>query len=147
MVMKHIAIAACLWIAACERGQDEPTAYEDMNFAQRHAFMSEVVMPQMKETFVEFDAKYESMSCATCHGDGASDGSFAMPSPQLPLIPATEEEFLEYLEDPEHLRWSEFMGERVWPEMAELLEVPVYDPKTAPDGFSCTHCHMVEGQL
>lgn len=147
MVLKHISIAACLLLAACDGGPDEPTAYEDMNFTQRHAFMSEVVLPQMKELFVEFDAKYEGMTCATCHGDGASDGSYAMPSPQLPRIPASEEAFFEYLEDPEHARWGVFMGEKVWPEMADLLGVPAYDPKTAPDGFSCTNCHMVEGQL
>ncbi|WAS96851.1 hypothetical protein [Nannocystis punicea] len=146
--MKRISWVACLFVAACESGPDGPTSYEDMNFAQRYEFMSEVVLPQMQETFVRFDAKYESMTCATCHGEGASDGSFAMPSPQLPLLPASEEAFFEYLEeDPEHLRWSNFMAEEVWPDMAELLEVPVYDPKAAPTGFSCSNCHMHEGQL
>ena len=49
MVMKHITIAACLFVAACGGEQGGPIAYEDMDFAQRHAFMSEVVLPQMKE--------------------------------------------------------------------------------------------------
>lgn len=147
MVMKHISIAACLFVAACEGEPDGPIAYEDMDFAQRHAFMSEVVLPQMKEAFVRFDARFESMSCATCHGDGASDGSYAMPSPQIPRLPATEEAFFEYIEDPEHARWAQFMSDEIWPDMAELLGAPVYDPKTAPDGFSCSNCHMVEGQL
>lgn len=146
MSLKHISIAACLFVAACEGEPGGPLAYEDMDFAQRHAYMSEVVLPQMKEAFVRFDARFESMSCATCHGDGASDGTYAMPSPQIPRLPATEEAFFEYIEDPEHARWAQFMSEDVWPDMAELLGAPVYDPKTNPDGFSCSNCHMVEGQ-
>jgi hypothetical protein len=144
MTRKHFAIVACLFVAACR--EDRPTSYQDMDFDQRHAYMSEVVLPAMKDTFVVFDAEYASMSCVTCHGDGAIDGSYAMPSPQLPLLPASEEAFLEYLEaDPEHARWSQFMVDEVWPQMAELLDAPLYDEKT-PDGFSCSNCHMHEGQ-
>lgn len=141
-MVKSFTIVVGLLIAGCELGTDEPTTYAEMSFEQRREFMSEVVLPQMQETFVAFDAKYEAMSCATCHGDGASDGTYAMPSPQLPRLPATEEAFLEYLEDPEHARWSQFMMDEVWPEMAELLAVEKYDPERAPAGFSCSDCHM-----
>lgn len=146
--MKRISIAACLFVVACGGEQDgspaaepEPIAYEDMSFEQRHAFMDEVVLPQMTEIFAAFDAKYETMTCATCHGDGATDGSFAMPSSQVPPLPATEEAFYEQLEDPEFARWSTFMLEEVWPRMADLLQVPVFDHATNPDGFSCSNCH------
>jgi hypothetical protein len=152
MVMKRISIAACLFVVACGGGQDsgpdvepEPTAYEDMNFDQRFAFMSDVVLPQMTEVFVAFDPKFEGMGCATCHGDGATDGSFVMPSPQIPALPATEEAFYEYVKDPEHARWSQFMLDQVWPQMASLLEVAPFDPASNPDGFSCSNCHTAEG--
>lgn len=149
--MKRISIIACLFIAACGGEQDsgpavepEPTAYEEMNFEQREVFMNDVVLPKMKEIFVKFDAKYESMSCATCHGDGATDGSFAMPSPQVPMLPS-EEDFGEYMKDPEHARWAQFMLDEVWPQMADLLQVPMFDPATNTPGFSCSNCHRVEG--
>jgi hypothetical protein len=147
MTTKRFSIALLLLAAACDAGPDEPTKYEDMDFDQRVAFMGEVVLPEMRATFVAFDASYKDMTCATCHGEGASDGSYAMPSPQLPVLPATEEAFLEYIEDPEHARWSQFMIEEAEPRMAELLGVPVWDPVKAPMGLSCNNCHMVEGQL
>jgi hypothetical protein len=146
--MKRLSIAVCLFVAACGGGDDgepavepEPTAYEEMSFEQREAFMRDVVLPEMREIFVAFDPQFESMSCATCHGDGATDGSYAMPSPQIPPLPATEEEFFEYVKDPEHARWSQFMLDEVWPQMASLLQVAPFDPEANPTGFSCSNCH------
>lgn len=144
IIPRNIGIFALLLAAAC--GEEAPASYEDMDFAQREAFMHEVVLPEMRATFVEFDAKFAAMTCATCHGQGAADGTYAMPSPQLPRLPASEEEFLEYVKDPEHGRWSQFMVDEVWPQMGELLELPMFDPVKQPDGFSCSSCHLVEGQ-
>lgn len=148
MIMKRISIAVCLFVAACDDGGDSaPTAFKDMNFEQRDAFMEEVVLPQMTKTFVAFDAKFEGMACKTCHGDGATNGSYAMPSPQIPVLPATEEDFAEYVKDPEHARWSQFMLDKVWPEMANLLQIARFDPATNTAGFSCHNCHTVEGEV
>lgn len=151
MKPKNLAILACLLVAACGDGQDDgtgsmqATAYAQMNQEQRAAFMSAVVLPQMTPIFAAFDAKFQNMSCATCHGSGAFDGTFKMPSPQIPALPASEEAFYEYVKDPEHARWSQFMLERVWPKMAELLQVDKFDPVAHPDGFSCHNCHTLMG--
>ena len=68
-----------------------------------------------------------------------------MPSPQVPALPGSEEAFIEYMKDPEHARWSKFMIERVWPKMADLLQVAKFDPATHPEGFSCHNCHTLIG--
>jgi hypothetical protein len=149
MNRKRISMALCLFVAACG-GEDtkpapEPIAYEDMTFEQREVFMVDVVLPEMKEVFVAFDPKFATMDCATCHGNGALDGSYAMPSPQIAVLPGTEEAFLEYNKDPEHARWSQFMFDQVWPRMADLLQVTKFDPATQEEGFSCHNCHTLEG--
>jgi hypothetical protein len=144
-------MAACLFVAGCGIAPDgssdlsEPKAYAAMSFEERALFMNDVVLPQMKQTFVAFDAKFASMTCATCHGAGMTDGSYAMPSAAVPKLPASEEAFYEYLKDPEHARWSQFMMNEVWPRMATLLKVPMFDPSTHADGFSCNNCHTLEG--
>jgi hypothetical protein len=151
MIMKRISMAVCLFVAACggetSEPEAEPTAYADMSFQQRDAFMRDVVLPKMTETFVAFDAKFTGMECKTCHGNGAADGSYTMPSPQIAALPGSEEAFVEYVKDPEHARWSQFMLDQVWPQMATLLQVTKFDPATNPTGFSCSNCHthMMEG--
>ena len=103
MSVKSISVAACLFVVACGGEGDEgaaapaPTSYQEMNFAQREAFMQDVVLPQMTEIFVAFDAKFEGMSCATCHGEGTPDAPFAMPNPQMTPLPPTEEAFGEFV--------------------------------------------------
>ena len=43
----------------------------------------------MKKVFQAYDAKaYAKFTCATCHGDGATDGKFKMPNAKLPKLPA-----------------------------------------------------------
>lgn len=149
MSSKSIAVLTTLLVAACGSDQNEqpadsaPTAYLQMNHEQRIAFMTTTVLPQMQPLFVAFDAKFENMSCQTCHGNGATDGTYAMPSPQVPALPGSEEAFLEYIKDPEHLRWAMFMEARVWPKIVELLQVPKFDPMTNTPGFSCTGCHTL----
>lgn len=151
MNLKNIAILACLLVTACGNAQDDgppntkPTPYAQMNREQRTAFMSTVVLPQMTQIFTEFDPKFRNLSCTTCHGNGVADGTFAMPSPQVPALPASEEAFLEYVKDPEHARWSKFMIEQVWPKMADLLQVDKFDQVAHPDGFSCHNCHTLIG--
>ncbi len=145
MNRNHRAILACLLVGACGDVQVDPAGnapptYAQMNRTQRITFMSTVVLPEMTKTFSAFDATYKNMSCVTCHGSGVADGTYAMPSPQVPPLPASEEAFLEYIKDPEHARWAQFMMDKVWPQMADLLKVDKYD-ETHQSGFSCSNCH------
>jgi hypothetical protein len=158
MTLQRGTIAACLFVAACGGGggggkppvkqpepEPAPSAFKDMNEEQRADFMKTVVLPQMKELFVAFDPKFDAMDCKTCHGDGVAAGTFEMPNPKLPVLPGTEEAFGEYVKDPEHARWSQFMIGQVKPKMAELLQVDEFDPATGTGEFSCANCHTLEG--
>jgi hypothetical protein len=119
-----------------------PINWDSMSKQQRGAYMKEVVMPKMKEVFVAFDAKkYGDMKCNTCHGSGATNGSFAMPNPELPKLPSDMSKFKEWAAKKPQM--TEFMLKHVKPEMAKLLNEPEYDPATKK-GFGCGECHTME---
>jgi hypothetical protein len=110
-----------------------------MNHQQRVDFMKAVVMPKMKTEFAAFDAKrYPSITCATCHGDGAKDGSFKMPNPKLPKAPSDMAGFNKLMEAKPEM--TKFMASKIVPQMAELLGEEPFDPKTGK-GFGCHDCH------
>ena len=105
-----------------------PGAWQSMDSTERSRFMSEVVMPTMRALFVESDAeRFSNFSCGTCHGSGAADGTFAMPSADLPALggPAMAT-------DDEHKRVTDFMRNVVKPKMAELL---------SDTELRCSKCH------
>ncbi|WP_437803494.1 hypothetical protein [Sorangium sp. So ce693] len=149
-VVRRVSMAACLFIAACggaeDSGDPEPTAWKDMSFEQRVTYMNSDVLPRMKEVFVAYDPAFETMDCTTCHGADGATRAYAMPSPEIAVLPDTEEGFLEYVQDPEHperAEWSTFMFEKVVPEMASLLQRVQYDPTTGNGDFSCNNCHTL----
>ncbi len=161
--MKKLAVLAFVVAAACggksststtpgggSAAEDTPPpegmAFKDMNADQRMAYMKLTVVPTMKPIFQQFDAKeFAEFNCKTCHGGGAADGTFEMPSPDLPRLPAPEN-FGPFAEDPKHKPWIEFMATKVTPEMASLLKMTPYDPTTNTGDFSCHACHMLEGE-
>ncbi len=122
----------------------KPLVWKDMNLEQREKYMKDVVLPKTKELFVAFDAKYQSMDCATCHGDGAKDGSFEMPNPKIKPLPNTEEAFMAWAaKDADAGRYAQFMATKLQPLMGELLQETVFDPQTKTGELSCTACHQL----
>jgi hypothetical protein len=114
-------------------------AWATMNLEQRKEYMKAVVLPKMKETFGAFDSvRYEKMNCATCHGDGATDGTFRMPNPKLPKLPNSPEGFKKLMADKPAM--SQFMMTKVKPIMAQLLGLPEFNMETKT-GFGCMECH------
>ena len=116
-----------------------PINWDAMDKAARGKYMKEVVMPKMKETFVAFAADhYAQMSCATCHGDGATDGTFEMPNPKLPALPTTPDGCKKLMGDKPQV--TQFMATKVKPQMAELLGLEEFTPEHQ-SGFGCYGCH------
>jgi cytochrome c553 len=141
-----VALAACGSSAKSTTAPaPAPTAWKDMNLEQRTEFMKREVMPKSKAIFVAFDeTKYKDMDCATCHGDGAADGSFEMPNPKIKPLPNTPEAFMEWVsKDPEAGRYAKMMSEELEPLMANLLGEKQFDPATKTGTFSCEACHTM----
>ena len=117
----------------------EPTAWPDMTHEQRLAHMRNVVMPAMKKVFLQHDAeRFAEFGCKTCHGAGAADGRFEMPSADLPRLDPSGGFAAHKQADPAITAW---MMEEVVPSMAEALGVPAYDAATH-QGFGCFGCHL-----
>jgi len=114
-------------------------AWADMSKDQRIEYMKSVVVPQMKQVFTTFNPdRYGKMGCMTCHGDGATDGSFKMPNPKLPVLPNSSDGFKQLAMDKPAV--MEFMKTEVKPKMAALLGMPEWTPDKKT-GFGCGECH------
>ncbi len=109
--------------------------WADMMHAQRNDHMKKVVFPKMKAEFAAFDPRMKDFTCATCHGAGATDGTFKMPNPALPKLSQAMTD--------KHPKETQFMAEKVVPLMAEMLSTTPFDPNTQ-QGFGCLGCHLPE---
>lgn len=111
-------------------------SWAEMDRAARLVFMQDVVMPEMGAMFFEFDSdRFADASCALCHGRDMEVVDYRMPNGVTPLDPAEIPAMFESDD-----RMAEFMTERVWPRMTELLSALPYDPQTH-QGFGCLGCH------
>jgi len=112
--------------------------WETMDHESREAFMKQVVKPEMAKIFQGYDAQeFSDFGCDTCHGDGAKDGSFKMPNPDLPQLTGD----LFGPNPPEDMKAIlELMETQVKPTMVNLLGMEAMD-QTHPDGFGCGNCH------
>jgi hypothetical protein len=118
--------------------------WEHMSVADKKKYMKTTVMPVMKKAFQEYDAKtYKKFNCATCHGDGATDGKFKMPNAKLPKLPAAGDRAGFMALNQKKPDAIKFMGGVVKPKVAELLGLPEWKPD-APKGFGCFQCHTPE---
>jgi hypothetical protein len=124
-------------------------AWKDMTPQQKGRFMKEVVTPKMKVTFQEFDADlFKTFDCRTCHGKDPKAKKFKMPNPEIHELPGTPAAFQAMVaKKPSWPKWTKFMGEKVEPQVAGLLGLPVFDwKKPEKGGFGCANCHTIEGK-
>lgn len=115
--------------AAASEAEAPAKKFDDMAPAEKLKFMKDVVAPTMAKKFQAVDAEhYADFGCVTCHGPGAKDGNFEMPTDTLPKLPEDMEPLMK--EKPEVMK---FMIETVKPEMAKLLG--------EGEDFGCFDCH------
>ena len=121
-----------------------PMEFDDMAHEDQLAWMQDEVVPHMTTMFQEFDAeRYASVNCATCHGPGAIEGEFDMPSNSLPALPATGTPEQQQMVD-QYTEMATFMFQEVLPTMQTLLGEEAFDEETG-HGFSCYACHPHAG--
>lgn len=115
--------------------------FDDMDRESKIAHMKTVVMPAMTTLFQSFDADhYDALRCEFCHGPGANAGKFEMPNPDLPKLNPADSFKAHMTESPE---MTEFMMQRVVPEMARLLGEEPYNAETGK-GIGCFTCHTMD---
>lgn len=149
------AISSCIFVLGCgpdttdttdtstdNTGDEQVVAdaedvpWANMNREQRLAFMQQTVTPVMQTLFQEFDEDaFADFGCPTCHGADMEQVDFAMPNGIAPLDP-TQLGVIFASEEP----MAQFMSQRVWPRMTELLQAQPYNPETH-EGFGCLGCH------
>jgi hypothetical protein len=128
--------------AGAEKAPEADTVgWHTMSHEQKMTHMKTVIMPKMSALFQGFSAEqYKDMNCGTCHGPGAKQGKFAMPTDSIvKLNPA--DHFAKHMGKTAEV--TKFMMTKVVPEMAKLQGEAVYDPATQK-GFGCFECHMME---
>ena len=113
--------------------------FDKLTHEEQADFMKKQVVPTMKPLFQKFDAKhYANFGCKTCHGKDPKKAKFKMPTPDLPKL-----DFAALKAGKQKPNVAKFMGETVEPEMAKLLQKPVYNPdKPDPSQFGCLGCHQ-----
>jgi hypothetical protein len=118
------------------------TPWKHKNREQRLDWMGLQVFPKLRQAFVERDPAYANFKCQTCHGSKMEMVDFKMPNPGLFSLPKANpiESARDYDADV-----ANFMVEKVVPTMAELLDMPAYDPETK-QGFGCFGCHPSDAE-
>ena len=116
--------------------------WPEWSHEKKLAYMKETVMPAAKRIFSGFEpVRFGFMTCETCHGQGARDGTYKMPNPDLPHIVGGKGGFVELAtKQPETLR---FMQSVVGPEIGKLLGYEEFN-MAKHVGFSCYQCHVRE---
>jgi hypothetical protein len=111
----------------------------EMDIEQRKAHMASVILPRASVVFAAWRPdRFAKIDCSLCHGEGATSGSYHMPTPHLPRLSG------EVLLGPEFEKYPDTTRlklDRLVPEMADALGVKSFSVITRT-GFGCYSCHL-----
>jgi hypothetical protein len=112
-------------------------AWKTWTHEQKLAYMKQAVLPTEAPLFREYSpTRFAELTCRSCHGAGADDGTYKMPNPALPKL-APGKLFAMEKTNPKVFR---FMYDVVTPRTSALLNIPEWSHK-AMSGFGCFYCH------
>jgi hypothetical protein len=101
--------------------------------------MQAIVAADARALFAGYDAaRFADVTCKSCHGSGAVDGSFKMPNPALTVLDLSPTGVQEL--NAKHAKAVAFM-QRVTRRTATLLGVTASASLTDGSGFGCLGCH------
>ncbi len=117
----------------------KPLTWAEMNLQQRKTRMAAVVVPLAGAIFRSWrPERFGQIDCTLCHGRGATEGNFSMPTAHLPRLSG------ELLLGPEFARYPDTTRlklNRLVPGMAAALGLKEFSLVTRR-GFGCYSCHL-----
>ena len=114
-------------------------AWDDMDISQRKRHMQQAVLPVAVSVFSSWrPERYARVDCTLCHGKGAREERFDMPTDHLPRLSGALLLGPEFSAHPETTRLK--LNELV-PRMAEALGKKPFSLLTRR-GFGCYSCHL-----
>jgi hypothetical protein len=121
-------------------GASHRTPWREKTREQRLEWMGLEVLPKMKALFSEYDGeRFKEFKCQTCHGTDMELVDFKLPNSLFGLSKNDPYTAGKDYDAP----MTEFMASKVVPEMARLLDQPVYSSETK-QGFGCLKCHQAD---
>jgi len=141
-----ILVCAAL-LSACQSNRPVAMPANDewrhLSFEQRHAQMTFAIQPTLARRYQAFyrtDAP--TLTCRSCHGEDAERVRYQIAYTPIEDLKPSQVRLL-YLPDADLSDEQRFKRDVITPLMADLLDVPAYDPATGA-GFSCFGCHPRE---
>lgn len=113
--------------------------WNEMTVDQRKAHMKSVVLPRASELFRDWRPdRFGTTTCSLCHGMGAKNGKFQMPTDHLPRLSG---DLLLGPEFERHPDTTRLKLDRLVPLMSDALGKKPFSLITRR-GFGCYSCHL-----
>ncbi|MBA4392984.1 MAG: hypothetical protein C0407_05480 [Desulfobacca sp.] len=140
LVMAALVLGSCYSQRVGPIGTSgERLTWPEMTLDQKKTHMAEVILPIATEVFRAWRPdRFAQVECSLCHGSGAINGTYRMPSDHLPRLSG------EVLLGPEFKKFPDTTRlklDRLVPVMSKALGLSSFSIITQR-GFGCYSCHL-----